>query len=76
MFINGLIENCLSLDIGAKIKGKNVSIVGYCDDILLLSPNDIQMNRLLEECSKYAREWKLEFNPSKSNYTSFGKKTN
>ncbi|CAF1079208.1 unnamed protein product, partial [Brachionus calyciflorus] len=35
-FINDLIEECLGQKIGARIGDTNVSIIGYCDDILLI----------------------------------------
>jgi hypothetical protein len=38
IFINDLIEECLQEGIGAKIGDINVSIIAYCDDIILLSP--------------------------------------
>lgn len=30
------------------------------------------MNKLLDTCSKYASDWKMEFNAKKSNYSCFG----
>jgi hypothetical protein len=73
-FINGLIEECCKLDVGARIEGRNVSIIGYCDDIMLMSSSSKDMNELLEKCADFARTWKMEFNPKKSNYTCFGAK--
>ena len=50
----------------------NVSILGYCDDIILLSPSYKHMNELLQVCKKYAIKWKLEFNNKKSVSAKFG----
>ena len=52
----------------------SIPIIGYCDDILIISPSDYQKNYLLEICDNYAKKWKMEFNPAKSNYTCFGDK--
>ena len=38
----------------------NVSIVAYCDDIILISFTAAHY------CGEYAKKWKMEFNPSKS----------
>jgi hypothetical protein len=75
-FINELIEECLKLGIGAKIGNHNVSIVAYCDDILLISPTVCHMNRLVDACYHFSVNWKMEFNPTKSLLTCFGNKTN
>lgn len=65
------------MNIGAKINDQNVSIVAYCDDIILASPTSGHLELLLNECSSYAKFWKLEFNASKSANVEFGKyKTN
>jgi retron-type reverse transcriptase len=72
-FINEMITNCLDLNIGAKIGDHNISIVSYCDDIVLLSSTTSHLERLLDECQSYASSWKLEFNARKSVYMEMGK---
>lgn len=37
-FINDLLADCIAMDLEASIKVINVSILAYCDDIILLSP--------------------------------------
>ena len=65
-FINDLIVNCISHNIGACVNGLNLSIIAYCDDIIILSPSYGQAMVILEECFKFANQWKMEFNPKKS----------
>ena len=65
-FINDLIAECINADVGALIGSINVSIVGYCDDIILISPIASHLRILLMICERYAFEWKLRFNPNKS----------
>ena len=72
-FINEMITNCLDLNIGTKIGDHNISIVSYCDDIVLLSSTTSHLERLLDECQSYASSWKLEFNARKSVYMEMGK---
>ncbi|RMZ95628.1 hypothetical protein BpHYR1_051805 [Brachionus plicatilis] len=52
--------------IGALLNGLNLSIIAYCDDIIILSPFYGHTMRLLEDCFKFEKEWKMEFNPRKS----------
>ena len=72
-FIDELLNKCLDQNIGCKLGNFNVSIVAYCDDILLMSPTVNHLNRLLNTCNSYADSWKLEFNQKKSNYIAFEK---
>ncbi len=72
-FLDGLISSCLDKNIGAKIGSKNLSIIGYCDDLLLMSPNPGHLDILLDECVQYAKTWKMEFNSKKSNSLVVGK---
>ncbi len=65
-FINDLIEQCVNANIGAVIGSNNVSVIAYCDDLILLSPLKSHLRELLEICEKYAYDWKIRFNPSKS----------
>ena len=72
-FMDGLLTDVLSLNVGAKLNDINTSILAYCDDILLLSMSEAHMNRLLNHCYEYSCRWKLEFNASKSvSYSSDG----
>ncbi len=72
-FIDNMITSGLDLKIGAHIGRTNVSVVSYCDDILLLGCTTKQLESLLDSCQKYAKQWKMEFNPKKSVYMEIGK---
>jgi hypothetical protein len=74
--MNDLLNECIDLKIGANINGLNLSIVAYCDDIVLLAPSSGHCQKLLETCSKYAKLWKIDFNPSKSVALTFQKGKN
>jgi hypothetical protein len=71
-FINDLLEKCQQTNMGAKIGNKIMCIIGYCDDIIIMSPVANQMNKLLQICQEYADCWKLEFNVDKCNWLVFG----
>ena len=65
-FINGLVTEIKSINVGALLGDLNVSIVAYCDDIILVSSSEKHMRMMLESCERYAGDWKLEYNPLKS----------
>ncbi len=45
--------------------------LGYADDIVLLSPNVSSLHKLLDICAKYADEYNVLFNSSKSKMIDF-----
>ena len=69
--IDRLIESIIELDIGAHIGIINVSVIVYADDIIIISPRSIHLQKILDTCSDYGKE--LKFNPHKSNIIEFGK---
>ena len=64
-FINGMLEECLNANLGAKIGKINLSIIAYCDDIILLSPTMSHLNKLLEIRFRYSITWKLQYTQNK-----------
>ena len=65
-FINDLICEIKALNVSALLGSLNVYIIAYCDDLILISSMSCHMKMILDVCSRYAKKWKLEFNPSKS----------
>jgi len=65
-FMDGLLSSLLELNVGALVGSVNTSALAYCDDILLISPVEAHMQKLLHCCEVYADRWKLSFNPTKS----------
>jgi hypothetical protein len=74
-FIDDLLRVCLGKELGAKVGGSNLSIIGYCDDLIIMSPTEAHAQILLQLSEKYAEEWKMDFNPKKSVSLTFGKYT-
>ena len=70
-FLNEMINECLNANVGAKINKINVSVIAYCDDIVLMSPTIKHLEILLDICHRYSIKWKIEFNETKSVYISF-----
>lgn len=57
---------CINLNAEANIGPVNVSIVGYCDDLILLSPVESHLQLLLSCCESISCTWRIRFNPKKS----------
>jgi hypothetical protein len=64
-FMNDLLMENDSQGFGAKIGKLNISLISYCDDLIILSPCVNRVNKILHFCSEYATKWKLAFNTSK-----------
>ena len=71
-FIDDLIRSCVDSGLGARMGRQSLCIVGYCDDLILLSPIVKHAEILLEKCERYAKKWKMEFNVKKSVTMSLG----
>ncbi len=71
-----MLVRCLNAKIGAKLGNHNISIIAYCDDVILMSPTIRHLNILLEICYKYSVEWKLQYNQSKSVFMKFDERKN
>ena len=70
--IDELIFTLVNEDIGAHINNINVSTIAYADDIVLLSPVDSHLQRLLDICDEFSKNWRIRFNAKKSNIVEFG----
>jgi hypothetical protein len=73
-YTNDLLESITKRNIGAQIGKLNVAIIAYCDDIILLASQTVDMQRLISICEEYAKQWKIEFNPKKSVSVTFNSK--
>ena len=66
--MDDLIYACVNEDLDAHINNINVSIIVYADDIILLSPVDSQLQRLLHICDEYGKFWRIKLNAKKIDY--------
>ena len=64
--IDDLIKNCIAAKAGALFHNINVCMIVNADDILLISPNDHHLQKLLNICGEYGEMWKIKFNSLKS----------
>ena len=70
IYIDDLIKDLRKLGLGCRVGGIWMAAVGYADDLLLMAPNRLAMEKMLEICEKYADMHNLKFstdeNPNKS----------
>ena len=73
LYINDLIVECINTNIGALFKNLNTCIIVYADDVILISPKDNHLQKLLNICGEFGQKWNIKFNPTKSNIVEFGR---
>ena len=73
IYIDELIHKWTKRNIGSDFNKLNMSIIVYADDIILSSPVDSQLQKLLDICDQYSIDWRIKFNALKSNIVEFGK---
>jgi hypothetical protein len=66
VYVNGMIEELESAKIGCHVGVKFCGLIGYADDVILLSPTQCAMDRMLQICENYAKSVMVKFNGSKS----------
>ena len=66
-----LLQELRSLGVGCHVAGVFYGAVGFCDDILLMSPTRVALELMLATCERFAAKNNLQFStdpdPSKSN---------
>ena len=70
VYVDELLQELRSLGVGCNLVGVFYGAVGFCDDILLLSPTRDAMDIMLATCERFAARNNLQFstdpNPAKS----------
>ena len=71
-FIDDLIHECCNAGVGVFFIDIIIAILCFCDDVCLLSPNEHDMQILLNICDNYSKKWGLEYNTAKCKFIVFG----
>ena len=77
IFINGLVKELKELNCGIEIgenQELNISSLLYADDIVLMAEDRYTLQLLMNTVANYAKRWKFELNPKKSEVVVFGSK--
>ena len=75
LFINGLVRELRKINKGVEIEeGQTINSLLYADDIVLMAENRYQLQEMLDVVAAYAKKWRFELNPRKSEVVVFGSK--
>ena len=67
VFIDGLIRQLKADEsLGVRVAGVQLTGLLYADDIALLAPDPVVLQRMLDIASRYALQWRFHFNGRKS----------
>lgn len=73
IFINDLVTDVKSLNLGIDIDGCKVSILLYADDIVLIAESESDLQKMLDCVYNWSQKFKIRFNARKSNIVHFRK---
>ena len=68
-----LIERIKRMGGGVRIGNMVIGVICFADDVLLISNNRDEMQRMLDECEKYGLETKIKWNPTKTVFCRLGR---
>ena len=71
IYIDGLMQMLRDSHRGCYMGPYFAGVLGYADDLVLMSPSITGLEQMLKICELFAEEHKLSFNPAKSQYIVF-----
>ena len=74
LYVDDLITKLQQLNVGCHVKGVFTAALLYADDMTLLSPSLRGLQKLLNVCERYCRDWDICLNAKKSRNMYFGKR--
>ena len=74
LFINELVVIVNSLNLGVEIEDKNVSILAFADDIVLIAKNTEELQKILKEVENWCKKFRLLVNTDKTKIVHFRQK--
>jgi hypothetical protein len=66
IYIDDLLLLLSKVGVGCYIGSRFTGALAYADDIVLIAPTPLAMRKLLNVCEKYANEYNIQFNASKT----------
>ena len=74
LYLNDLATGIKDLNLGIDINGYNCSILLYADDIVLISPDEKSLQKMLDYVRKWCTRWRMAVNSSKTQVVHFRRK--
>ena len=75
IYVDELIDILKKNGIGCHMRGVFAAALFYADDMAVLAPSLKGLQRILDLCNEYCREWDILLNPKKTKNMFFGKGT-
>ena len=72
IFINDMLNDVSTSGNGVRIGDEQYNVCAYADDVTLLSSTITGLQRNINICADYAKAWRFNFNPKKSNCLTMG----
>ena len=73
IYIDGMLKQLEHSNIGCNVGPKYCGVIGYADDVFLLSPTQGAMNKMIYICESYAEKYMIKFNGNKCQSVVFSK---
>ena len=73
IYVDDLLEKLRNNGVGCHIGHNFVGVLGYADDLILLSPTVTGLVKMIKICENYANDHDILFNGKKSKYLVFGR---
>ena len=71
IYIEELITRIRKAEIGGTMGNTKWGCLGYTDDIVLITENKEDMNRMLQIVDEYGKEWQVKFSSKKCKIMEF-----
>lgn len=71
VYINSLACELNDLQLGVDCDGRNVSLLMYADDVVLIAPSSDHLQSMLDRVSSWCSRWRLEINQDKTKVIHF-----
>ena len=72
-YIDGIASILRKANIGCHMFGLFLAMILFADDLCLLAPTRGALNKMIQLCADYCKEYGLSFNPTKSKILVFSK---
>ena len=73
IYIEELIPSIEKEGLGARVGKMKISVIVYADDIMVISPTRIGMEKMISTVHFYMTKWKIKMNLEKTSYMLFGR---
>ena len=71
MYLNDLASGVNALNCGVNVNERNVSILLYADDIVLIAEDEKSLQKMLDFIEKWCAKWRMAINPDKTQIVHF-----